>query len=283
MEKYADLHVHTSFSDSIYSPEDVMRIAKEAGLAAVGICDHDTIEGIKGAMEFEDKYGVEVIPGIEMSSELGNTEVHILGYFFDWKSVQFRALLKTIQEVRTWRAEIIVAKLQKLGFNIHFSEVLAEAGGGTIGRPHIARLLLKYGYVKDQQEAFEKYLKFGGPAYVGKYEMYPEQAIEQIKKMYGVPVLAHMKFSEMSESDFERLIKAGLKGLEVYHARHNEEEREKFLKIAQKYKLIITGGSDSHGPEDPIGCAKVPYEYVQQLKAEKKSILFKGNNSHGGE
>jgi hypothetical protein len=274
MEKYVDLHVHTSFSDSVYSPEEVLKKAKEAGLVAVGICDHDSIDGIKDALYFEDKYGVEVVPGVELSSELGNMEVHILGYYLDWNDTRFQALLKTIQEVRVWRAELMVSKLQELGVNLEFKEVLAESGKGSVGRPHIARLMLRHGYVSEIQEAFDKYLKFGGPAYVSKYEMHPEEAVAQIKKLHGIPVLAHMKFSPMSEADLERLIKAGLMGMEVYHARYSEEESDHFLELAKKYNLVITGGSDSHGEEDPIGCVKLPYELVERLKNERKSILF---------
>lgn len=274
MEKCVDMHVHTNFSDSVYTPEQVMKRSKEVGLAAVGICDHDSIDGVKGALEFENKYNVEVIPGIEMSSELGNTEVHILGYFFDWTDSQFHALLKTIQEVRAWRAELMITKLQNLGFDLDLNDIYTESVKGSIGRPHIARAMLKRGYVKDFQEAFDKYLKHGGPAYVSKYEMHPEHAITQIKKLRGIPVLAHMKYSEMSEEDFRKLVKAGLKGLEVYHSQHSPEESKKFLEIAEKHNLLITGGSDSHGPDDEIGSVRVPYEYVERIKDERKSILF---------
>jgi hypothetical protein len=278
MERYVDLHVHTSFSDSIYSPEEVLKKAKEAGLVAVGICDHDSIDGIRKALDFEDEYGVEVIPGVELSSELssesGNMEVHILGYYLDWTNPRFQALLKTIQEVRVWRAELMVSKLQQLGINLEFKEVLAESGRGSVGRPHIARLMVKHGYVREIQEAFDKYLRFGGPAYVSKYEMHPEEAVAQIKKLHGIPVLAHMKFSPMTEAELGDLVKAGLRGMEVYHARHTEEENRRFLELAEKHNLIITGGSDSHGEEDPIGCIKLPYELLEKLKEERKSLLF---------
>ncbi len=275
MEGYADLHVHTNFSDSVYSPEEVLIHAKEAGLAAVGICDHDSIGGVQEALELEDKYGVEVVPGIELSTELKNMEVHMLGYFYDWKDKHFQALLKTIQEVRVWRAELMVVKLQNLGFNISFEEVINETGSGAVGRPHIARLMLKKRYIKDYQEAFDKYLKFGMPAYVGKYEMHPKDAIAQITKLKGIPVVAHMKYSEMSQAEFEELLNAGLKGIEVYHTMHGPEENKKYMDVANKYGLIVTGGSDSHGPDEQVGSVKVQYSVsVERLKAERKSILF---------
>lgn len=273
MGKNADLHVHTCFSDGIYSPEEVLRKAKEAGLSAVGICDHDSVKGIEEAIELEDRYGVEIIPGIEMSTELHNQEIHILGYLFDWMNSHFRALLKTIQEVRFWRAELIITKLQDLGLNLDFDEVKREASSESIGRPHIARLMVKKGYVATQDEAFEKYLRAGAPAYVGKYEMLPEDAITKIKEMRGIPVLAHPKFSVLPSEEFERLVKLGLRGVEVYHSRQTLEESDSYLEMARKYGLLITGGSDSHGEEDPIGCVKIPYSYVIELKKEKLRML----------
>jgi hypothetical protein len=274
-QKYADLHVHTSASDSVFSAERVLKVAKEAGLAAVGICDHDSVDGIRAAIEAEKKYDVEVIPGIELSTEIGDMEVHVLGYFFEWENKQFQALLKTIQQVRRWRAELMVSKLRQFGFNMDFQEVLRESEGGSIGRPHIARVMLRRGYVKDNEEAFEKYLKYGAPAYIDKYEMSPEQAIYQITRLKGIPVLAHPKFSPFEEDVLARFVKSGLKGIEVYHSRHSEAEAKQYLGLAEKYGLIATGGSDSHGgDEDPIGCARVPYEVVEKLKAERRKLLF---------
>jgi len=274
MQKYADLHVHTNASDSIYSAENVLRVAKAAGLAAVGICDHDSINGIRAAIDAEKKYDVEVVPGIELSTEIEDMEVHILGYFFEWENKQFQALLKTIQQVRVWRAELMVSKLQQIGLRMDFQEVLRKSEGGSIGRPHIARVMLERGYVKTNEEAFEKYLKYGAAAYVDKYEMSPEQAVYQITRLKGVPVLAHPKFSPFGEDVLARLVQMGLKGIEVYHARHNAEEAKMYLAIADKYGLIPTGGSDSHGEEDPIGCSKVSYEIVERLKAERRKLLF---------
>ena len=274
MERVADLHVHTTYSDSIYSPEQVLRIAKERGLAAIGICDHDSVSGIEEALELESRYGVEVVPGIELSTEYRNMEVHILGYFMDWNDLQFQALLKTIQEVRKWRAELMVTKLRQLGFNLEFEEVLAESDKGAVGRPHIARLMVKKGYVATMDEAFEKYLKYGGPAYVPKYNMLPEEAVRLVRKLRGIPVLAHPKFSPLSEEEIEYLISQGLRGIEAYHARHTPEEAQQYVALAEKYGLLITGGSDSHGEEDPIGCVRLPYEHVRRLKEERKRMVF---------
>lgn len=274
-QKFVDLHIHTNASDSIYSAEEVLRLAKEAGLAAVGIADHDSVDGIGAAFEVNEKYGVEVIPGIELSSEHGETEVHILGYFLDWTDGRFQALLDTIQKVRLWRAEVMVGKLQNLDINISFDEVLAEAKGGSIGRPHLARVMLRHGYVKTTDEAFERYLRYGCPAYVGKYEMRMDEAIKLIRRLRGIPVLAHPVFSKVDNS-LPDLVKIGLRGIEAYHSRHDQATSKHYVELAQEYGLIVTGGSDNHGPEDPIGCVRVSYDAVKQLKAERKSIMLGG-------
>lgn len=271
-QKYADLHIHTAASDGKSTPEEVIRQAHDAGLAAVGIADHDSVDGVRLSLEVGERLGVEVIPGVELSSEIGETEVHIIGYFIDWNDRKFGTLLKIIQGVRLLRAEVIVAKLQKLGISISFDEVLAEAESGSIGRPHIVRVLLKRGHVKTVEEAFERYLKHGRPAYVGKYRIDPVEAIDIIRGLKGVPVLAHPIFSNIGEEKFSELVKSGLKGIEAYHSRHDEATTKNYEELAKKYGLIVTGGSDSHGLEDPIGCVRVPYEVVEQLRAEHRLL-----------
>jgi hypothetical protein len=281
MERTADLHVHTYYSDSTYSPERVLQLAKEQGLAAVGICDHDSISGVEEALKLEASYGVEVVPGIELSAEYRNKEVHILGYFLDWKDSRLRALLKTIQEVRLWRAELMVSKLQGLGLDLEFDEVLAESKKRVVGRPHIARVLVRKGYVSSIDEAFERYLKLGAPAYVPKYNMLPEEAVRLVRKLGGVPVLAHPKFSPLVEEEIERLVKHGLRGIEVYHTKHTPEETECYAELARRHGLLVTGGSDSHGEDEPVGCVRVSYECVQQLKDERKRWSGEGTSQSG--
>lgn len=270
-KNFADLHVHTNASDGTSNPEEVVKRASEAGLAAIGIADHDSVSGIEKALKVSKKYGVEVIPGIELSSELKETEVHMLGYLIDWHDKQFQNLLRIIQGTRMWRAGAMVTKLNALGINISFKEVLAEAGTGSIGRPHIARVMLKHGYAKTWDEAFERYLRIGRPAYVGKYEMSPAEAIQAIRRIGGIPVLAHPVFSNIDDK-LPELIKEGLRGIEVYHLKHDPAVSKHYDELARKYSLLITGGSDSHGPDEPIGSAGVPYEYVERLKAEHKHL-----------
>jgi len=198
-KNFADLHVHTNASDGESDPEEVVKRASEAGLAAIGIADHDSVSGIEKALKVSKKYGVEVIPGIELSSELKETEIHMLGYLINWHDKPFQDLLRIIQGIRMWRAGVMVTRLNDLGINISFKEVLVEAGTGSIGRPHIARVMLKHGYVKTWDEAFERYLRIGCPAYVGEYAMAPAEAIQACLRICGSPVLAQPGFSNRGD------------------------------------------------------------------------------------
>jgi len=271
VQRFADLHVHTRASDGKYAPEEVVRQAREAGLAAMGISDHDSVGGIEEALEAGEKFGVEVIPGIELSSELGTREVHILGYFIDWRDRKFQVLLNIIQDVRKWRARKMVEKLQGLGLDITYEEVLEEAGDAkAICRPHIARVMLKHGHVEEFQDAFDRYLKNDGPAYVKRYEMPPSDAIQSIRRVGGIPVLAHPVFAQADEM-LPAYIELGLRGLEAYHIKHDEEASRRYEELARRYNLLITGGTDAHGPDDPVGTVRIPYEYVERLKAAHKA------------
>ncbi|MDI6884369.1 MAG: PHP domain-containing protein [Hadesarchaea archaeon] len=269
-QKFADLHVHTHASDGESSPEEVVKAARDAGLAAIGIADHDSVDGIEPALDAGEKYGVEVIPGIELSSELVDSEVHVLGYFINWRDEQFRVLLRIIQDVRKWRARKMVEKLQGLGIDITYEEVLAEAGkAAAVCRPHIARVMLRHGYIKNFQDAFDLYLKSDKPAYVKRYEMSPSEAIDIIRRVKGIPVMAHPVFAQADEI-IPAYIEMGLRGLEVYHIKHDEATSKHYEELAQRYGLLVTGGTDSHGPDEPIGATRIPYEYVERLKAERK-------------
>ncbi len=269
-QKFVDLHVHTNASDGEYPADEVIRQASEVGLAAVGIADHDSVDGIDAALEAGEKFCVEVIPGIELSSELGTSEIHVLGYFIDWHDKKLRVLLNIIQDVRKWRARKMVEKLQGLGLDIAYDEVLAEAGDAkAICRPHIARVLLKHGYIEKFQDAFDLYLKSDGPAYVKRYEMSPADAIQTVRRVGGIPVLAHPIFAQADEM-LPAYVELGLRGLEVYHIKHDESANRRYEELARKYGLLITGGTNSHGSKDPVGTVRVPYELVEKLKAEHK-------------
>lgn len=271
--KFADLHIHTMASDGLITPEEVVKQAHTAGLAAVSIADHDSVGGIESALEAGEKYGVEVIPGVELSSEIKGSELHVLGYYIDWQSKWFRDKLLLFQDARIDRARRIVEKLRKLGMDISYDMVTA-LDGKVLGRPHIARVLLDRGYVKTEDEAFKRYLALGKPAYVEKYQLSPAEAIKMIKRVNGVPVLAHPVFAHADDM-FPELVELGLCGIEVYHSKHDAQATKYYEQLAQKYGLLIVGGSDSHGSKIPVGNVRVPYSLVEKLKMERDSIQAK--------
>ncbi len=247
----ADLHIHTHFSDSSLSPKQVVGYAQKAGLSTIGITDHDTIDGIDEAIKYAESYGIEVVPGVELSVETEGGEIHILGYFIDWKNSWFNEQLEIFRNTRQRRAELIVAKLKELSLDIDYAQVLevakVEERNGSISRVHIATALFQTKAVKSITEAFEKYLNYGTKAYVPKFRLTPEQAIEMILKIGGIPVLAHPCLSKCSDNLIRELVQLGLKGLEVYHSQQNIKEEGFCRMMAQKYNLLMTGGSDCHG------------------------------------
>ena len=243
----ADLHLHSNKSDGILSPEEVVLQAARLGLAAISLTDHDTVEGISEALDAGTKYGVQVVPGIELNTSADNGELHILGYYIRHTDKKLLNNLKGIKEARVRRIQAIVQKLNSLGFEITFEQVLKKAGkADSMGRPHIARLLLEKGYVSTIREAFEKYIGHGGPAYVERHKLMPGDVIALIKDCGGVPVLAHPGILS-SSLYIDLCIREGIQGIEVYHSRHTEEQAAVFREIARRHDLIVTGGSDCHG------------------------------------
>ena len=275
MEKYADLHVHTSYSDSTFSPEEVVSCAKENGLAAIAICDHDSVEGIAPCEELASKVDIEIIPGIEMSAEKVDAEIHVLGYFIDWKNNWFREKLKEIQKSRIERAYKIVEKLKSFNINITAEEVFRLAGNNaSVGRMHIAQAMINSGAVKNMKDVFGKYIGFLKPCYVPYTKFSPEEAIQIILKVGGVPVLAHPDLMGHDEY-IEEFVGYGLRGIEVYHTDHRPNVAAHYERIAKRLGLVMTGGSDCHGLGKGrilMGTVKVPYELVEKLKAEAENI-----------
>lgn len=281
--KYIDLHSHSTVSDGSESPTAVIRTAAaEKNLRALALSDHDTVEGLDEAFEEASKYeGFELIPAIEISAEYGDGTIHILGYFIDRENPKLLAQLKVLQQAREERNPQIIAKLNELGLEITEEEVNKIAGQGVVGRPHIARALIDKGYVKDSQEAFEKYLKKNGPAYINKERFSQKDSIKMIHDAGGVAVLAHPKYVHGGDlKGVEELIASlaanGLDGLEVFYSSHNKKEVKLFKELADKYNLIATGGSDFHGVSKPdieigtgMGNLKVPYEEIVPRLKEK--------------
>lgn len=274
---YADLHLHTKASDGINSPSEVVALAKEKGFSAIAITDHDTTAGLKEAIQAGNKYDLEVIPGIELSTLQGERDIHILGYYPDPANQALQEMLDKMIDVRKNRALYMVKKLNQLGYAVELSRVKEIAGTEFIGRPHMARALLEKGYIKDLSEAFsEKLIGRGGKAYVERFKLTPEEAIAVLIKAGAVPVLAHPGFLSQGpalvEEEITPLIKNGLAGIEVYYSKHSAEQEEYYKGIAEQHNLLITGGSDCHGQsgaENSLGKIKLPYHYVDALKKRK--------------
>lgn len=241
-----DMHVHSKVSDGILSPREVVEWAYKNGLKGVSITDHDTIDGIEEAcLTAADYNNFQVIAGIELSTLYKEDEVHILGYHIDYHNEELVELTRKIRYERLNRGKKIISVLNQLHYNITMEDVLEYTDGGVIGRPHIARVLLKKGFVGSLQEAFEKLLGKGKAAFVERFKLSPEEAVSIIEKAGGIPVLAHPGLLKRTINIMD-LINTGIKGIEVYHIKHTPLDHRIYLEIAKKYGLFITGGSDYH-------------------------------------
>jgi predicted metal-dependent phosphoesterase TrpH len=283
----ADLHSHTTASDGVCSPSENVRRAKAAGLQALGITDHDSVAGLKEAINEGNQIGVEVVPGIEISTSHQGQDIHVLGYFIDDGNESFLERLEQLRNVRDKRNEMMVNKLQELGIDITIEEVYARKQGRkegeNIGRPHIAEVLMEKGIVSSVEEAFHEYLGKEGRAYLNPPRISPEEGIQLIRAAGGVPVLAHPGLYDDDEMVIRLIEDHGLKAIEVYHPDHNEEEEKRYRRIAERYQLIMTAGSDFHGERNgttfhaPIGTKTVSYDVVSNLKQladqQKSSLL----------
>jgi len=285
MMGYVDLHLHTTASDGVLSPSEVVRYAKAKGLQAIAITDHDTIEGLEEGISEGDRIGFEVIPGIEISAEHSPGSMHILGFFLDIHHPLLNERLEYLQKARAERNPKIVQKLNRLGIDITFDEVLKVSGGGQVGRPHFANVLLQKKHVRSFQEAFDRFLKKGAPAYVDKFRFKSKEAIHFINEAKGVAVLAHpntlgmVGYSEL-EKLILRLAEEGLKGIEVYYPEHSSSLVAQYKTLAESHGLMVTGGTDYHGIEKnglEIGVGRgemqIPYSLVENLKAIRNQSL----------
>lgn len=265
----ADLHVHTTASDGTLSPAEVVDEAARIGLAAVGIADHDTVRGIGAALSRGKEVGLKVVPGVEINTDVGKDEVHVLGYFIDHLSSSLNAELDRLRNERESRAERIVERLNSIGVNVSFDRVKQIAGSGAIGRPHIARAIVEAGFASNMNGAFGKYLVRGAPAYVARHKLTPYEAIDIIKNAGGVAVLAHPGIHSHDEI-IPSLVDKGLNGIEAYHTDHTPAQTKHYIEIARRYRLLVTGGSDSHGPNNvktvAIGSVTVSVEVVEELE-----------------
>ena len=282
---YVDLHLHTTASDGVMSPSEIVRYAKAKGLQAIAITDHDTIEGLEEGLSEGERIDFEVIPGIEISAEHSPGSMHLLGFFIDIHHPFLNERLEYLQKARAERNPKIVERLNRLGIELTYEEVQKASGGGQVGRPHFAQVLLEKNYVRSYQEAFERFLKKGAPAYVDKFRFTAKEAIHFINEAKGVAVLAHPNTLNMNgyselESLILLLIEEGLKGIEVYYPEHSNLEVAQYKTLAERYGLLMTGGTDYHGIEKnglDIGVGrgemKLPYSMVEGLKRARTQSL----------
>lgn len=272
--KFADLHIHTDFSDGTFTCEQVVCEALRVGLSSISITDHDSVDGVdaaRAAAQAVAADSLEVLPGVELSAEYAEQEIHILGYLIDYKDEKFLGVLESMRRLRVQRIYDICEKLKKQGIELYPQEVFSLAGKGSVGRMHVARAMCEKGAVFSVQQAFYDYIGDKGSAYVGKLKMSPEETIALIRDIKGIPVLAHPHIVKDQKLIME-FIKDGIMGLEVFYPEYSQSQTDSYISLAQEHNLLITGGSDCHGAarqESCLGKIKVPYVYVEKLKEAK--------------
>ena len=268
IKEYADLHLHTTFSDGFFSPNEVLKNACKYHLKAISITDHETVDGVSIAVSEANQYGIEVIPGIELSASIGDGEIHLLGYFIDYQDAALQKTLAELKEKRKDRLKKIVDNLAAQDVHVDFDALVKFASPGTMGRLHLAHFLYKNKIVSHVYEAFDKYIGSNKPAFEKTDALTPQEAIALILNYKGIPVLAHPESGHLDDL-IRSLISMGLKGLEVFHPKFDKKDSQYLLAIAKKYALLATGGSDCHGEgklTPSIGKIKLPYAYVEKLK-----------------
>lgn len=267
--KFADMHLHTYFSDGTFSPEEVVGYGQKAGLAALALTDHDSVEGCTRAAAACAAAGIEFITGVELTAEHDDIEVHLLGYFMDAQNEKLIVEIAKFQAVRQNRIREMVAHLNELNVPLEAESVFVLANCKSPGRPHVARALVKAGLCKTSDEAFERFLKKNRPAWVPKAKMSALQGVGLIHQAGGLAVMAHPGLNRTDEI-IPALVDAGLDGIECFHTKHSTKTAERYLEIADKFNLLVTGGSDCHGfskGKPLIGGVKLPYEHVEKLKS----------------
>jgi 3',5'-nucleoside bisphosphate phosphatase len=265
----ADLHLHTNYSDGTYTPEELVERASRQGLSAIALTDHDTADGCPRAAAACAAIGLEFIAGSELTAEIQGTEIHLLGYCLQIDHPRLLREMAVFQEVRQQRISEMVARLNQLGVALQADRVFALANCRSPGRPHVGRALVEGGFCATVDQAFERYLKKGRPAWVPKYKISATDGIQLIHEAGGVAILAHPGLNQVDE-EIPGLVEAGLDGLECYHTKHATSTAEHYIDMARRMDLLITGGSDCHGMakgKPLIGGIRLPYEHVLRLKA----------------
>jgi predicted metal-dependent phosphoesterase TrpH len=265
---FADLHLHTNFSDGTYTPEELTAEAKRCGLAAVALTDHDTVEGCARMAAACGASGIEFIPASELTAEQDGEELHLLGYFLNVNHPRLLSELAKFQAVRQERIREMVARINQLNIPLRAEAVFTLANCRAPGRPHVARALVQAGLCRSLDEAFERFLRKGRPAWVPKYRISAADAIALVHEAGGLAVLAHPGLNK-SDNVIPALVAAGLDGIECFHTKHSTLMGEHYLEMADHHHLLVTGGSDCHGlnkGKPLIGTIKIPYEHVERMK-----------------
>jgi hypothetical protein len=286
-EWYDDLHTHTTFSDGTRTPTEVVKLASDAKMKAVAITDHDMINGIPEGLAQGARSRIEVIPGVEITAQSQTGKMDILGYYIDIASPTLESNLRALRENRENRNPRIIDRLQDMGVDITYDEVLELATNASVGRPHIARVLVKKEYAKTIGEAFRRYVGADAPAYVPREHLSSRQVIHLIRAAGGVPVLAHpdslgLGFENELDMQLARLVREGLLGIEVMYSGYDSKVTSQLMKLAEKHSILATGGSDYHGdPESDIqvgtgkGALRVPHRFAESLNDAASSLRRK--------
>ena len=272
-----DLHVHSNRSDGSETPSALVDMALEKGLAAFALTDHDTTDGLDDALAYAADKDIEVIPGIEFSTEYEGRDIHVVGLYIDYTEERFQHYLKDFQNSRNLRNQKMCKKLQEHGVDITYEQLLAEYPGSVLTRALYARFLLAHGYVKGLPEAFDRYVGDHAPCYIPREKVTPMQAVHLILQSGGVPILAHPILYHMSDERLDKLVatlkQEGLAGIEAIYSTYNAAEERQIRKLAAKYELLLSGGSDFHGAAKPglsmgngYGKLYVPYELLAGMK-----------------
>ena len=271
MANVIDLHTHSTASDGIYTPTELLQQAHKIGLHVLALTDHDTTNGLDQASATAQQLGIDFIPGIEINTDVGNDEIHVLGYYLEYQRPEFQDVLQILRDARVHRGQRMVERLNEQGITVSWERV-REIAQGSVGRPHVAQALMEAGVVQSISEAFDKYIGKDCPAYVPRYKLAPIDAIRLIRSANGLPVMAHpitLPGLDELRKWLPELVEAGLVGLETYYGPYTEEEERQLRALADQYHLIPTGGTDFHGPgihPTPLGGRFVPSEAVERLK-----------------
>jgi len=274
--RYVDLHIHSNNSDGACSVDEILQMAGERGLAAIAITDHDCVDAYPHAVERGAARGLEVITGVELSSNIGRSVIHILGYGIDTENPALRSKLSEMKQARYVRAQRMVANLNALGIDLRFDTVLKVAGTAAIGRPHIATAMLQEELIYSFREAFDRCIGYDSPAYVEKMQIAPAEVFRLILEAGGVPVLAHPATTRVDEC-IPQFVRDGLGGIEVFHSESSPAAERFYAELARKHGLLMTGGSDFHSParhgRAEIGLPRVPLSVLTALRGARAPLV----------